>query len=235
MKILAINGSGRPKGSTTRLVLAAFEGAAALGVETEMVMLAEKDIRFCVNCLVCYQDLDARIGACSLEDDMRGILEKIAEADGILLASPVHSGFITGLMTTFFERAAWTLCRPTGEIMGLKGVPAPRLTEKTRASASIVSAGMIPPELRPYCDLGTPWMRETAPNLFNGEFVADMYAAGLFPKPLQEGEWERGLLLRELTEAQLQEARTLGGVLAQAVKRGVRPYSPDIHATGTPG
>lgn len=235
MKILAINGSARPKGTTSRLVRAALEGAASVGGATEMVMLAEKDIHFCANCLTCYQDLDSRIGACSIKDDMRETLEKIAEADGILLASPVHSGFITGLMTTFFERAAWTLCRPTGEIMGLKGTPSPRLTDKARASASIVSAGLIPTGMRQYCDTGTPWMREMAASLFNGEFVADMYAAGLFPRPLQEGEWVRGLLLRELTEAQLQEAHDLGAALAWAVKRGVKPYSPGIHAMEAPG
>lgn len=231
MKILAINGSARPKGTTTQLVMAALEGASASGLSTEMVMLTEKDIQFCANCLTCYQDMASRIGVCAIKDDMREILEKIAAADGILLASPVHNGFITGLMTTFFERAAWTLCRPTGEIMGLKGTPAPRLTDKTRACASIVSAGLIPPEMRQYCDLATPWLRDMGPTLFNGEFVADMYAAGLFPAPLEEGQWQRGLLLRQLTAAQLQEARELGGLLAQAVLRGVAPYSPDIHTS----
>jgi hypothetical protein len=178
--------------------------------------------------LTCYQDLDARIGPCSIKDDMRGILEKIAAADAILLASPVHNGFVSGLMTTFFERAAWTLCRPTGELMGLKGLPAPRLTDKARASASIVGAGLIPPELRQYCDAGTPWMRDMAATLFNGEFVADMYACGLFPRPLQEREWERAFLLRELTQEQLDEARALGVTLANAVLNGVRPYAPGM-------
>lgn len=235
MKILAINASARKKGTTTRLARAALEGAAAAGAETEMVMLAEKDIRFCANCLTCYQDVASRIGRCAIEDDMREILEKIAEADGVLLASPVHSGFVTGLMTTFFERAVWPLCRPTGEIMGLRGAPEPRLTDKTRASVSIVSAGMTPPEMRKYCDMGTPWMREMAALLFNGEFVGDMYAAGLFPKQLEEDQWRRALTLRELTEDQLKEAHALGATLAEAARRGVKPYSPDIHAMETPG
>ncbi len=235
MKILAINASARPKGTTTRLAQAALDGAALSGADTEMIMLAEKDIRFCANCLTCYQDIDARIGRCAIDDDMRGILEKIAEADGILLASPVHSGFVTGLMTTFFERAVWTLCRPTGEIMGLKGAPEPRLTDKTRASASIVSAGLTPPEMRRYCDMGTPWMRGMAGLMFNGEFVGGMFAGGLFSEELKEGEWTRALLRRELSDAQLKEASALGAVLGEAAKRGVKPYSPDIHAMETPG
>jgi multimeric flavodoxin WrbA len=235
MKILAINGSARPEGTTTRLAQAALEGAVSAGAETEMILLAEKDIHFCANCLTCYQDIESRIGRCAIGDDMREILEKIAEADGILLASPVHSGFITGLMTTFFERAIWPLCRPTGEIMGMKGAPEPRLTDKTRASASIVSAGMTPPEMRKYCDMGTPFMREMAALMFNGEFVGDMFAAGLFPGQLQENQWTRALLLRELNNAQLKEAFDLGVTLAEAAKQGVKPYSPDIHAMETSG
>ena len=229
MRILAINGSARPDGTTTTLAKTALEGASSLGLATEMVMLTGKEIHFCANCLACYQDIESRIGRCAIQDDMRGILEAIAASDGILLASPVHNGFVTGIMTTFFERAAWTLCRPTGEIMGLKGTPSPRLTDKTRASASIVSAGLIPPELRQYCDLATPWLRDMGPMLFNGEFVGDMYAAGFVPQPLADDQWQRGLVLRRLTSSQIEEARNLGIALAQAVLRGVKPYTPDIH------
>ncbi|MEW6660409.1 MAG: flavodoxin family protein [Thermodesulfobacteriota bacterium] len=227
MKILALNATSRPKQTTSRLVQQALEGAASQGAATEMVLLKNLDIRYCTNCLTCYQDLESQIAPCILEDDVRGVLEKIKEADGVIFASPVHCGFVTGLMTVFLQRAAWTLCRPTGELLGLKGCPQPRLTDKTRAVATIVSAGSIPPELRSYCDLGTPWMLDLGTLIANGSAVGDLYAAAFFPRELSGQDWQRAFLLRELTEGQLQEAFQLGVAMAQALKEGrVAPYDP---------
>jgi multimeric flavodoxin WrbA len=128
MKILALNATYRPAKTTTRLTQSALEGAVSVGVKTEMVMLRDKNIQFCKNCLTCYKDLGSEIAPCMIEDDVGEILEKIREADGIIMASPVHCGFVTGLMTAFVERITFRLCRPTGEIMGLRGCPEPRLT-----------------------------------------------------------------------------------------------------------
>jgi hypothetical protein len=158
---------------------------------------------------------------------VRPVLEKIKEADGVIFASPVHCGFVTGLMTVFIERAAWTLCRPTGEILGLKGCPEPRLTDKARAVATIVSAGGIPPELRSYCDTGTPWLLDMGACIANGSAVGNLYAAALFPRELSGQDWQRTFLIRELTEGQLLEAYQLGVAMVQAIREGrVTPYDP---------
>jgi multimeric flavodoxin WrbA len=53
-KIIAINGSCRRRGTTTQLTEAALEGAASVGMDTEMILLRDKDIRHCTNCLMCY-------------------------------------------------------------------------------------------------------------------------------------------------------------------------------------
>ena len=228
MKILALNATYRPTKTTTRLTESALRGAASVGVVTEMVMLRDKNIQFCKNCLTCYKDLESEIAPCTIEDDVGGILEKIREADGIIMASPVHCGFVTGLMMTFIERITFRLCRPTGEYMGLKGCPEPRLTEKARTVATIVSAGGMPIEMREYCDIGTPWLKETA-MFFNGECIGDIYAGAVFTKKLQDEEWPKSFLFRELTEEQLQEAFDLGVKMAEAIKsETVRPYNPEI-------
>ena len=226
MKILALNATYRPRQTTTRLIQSALEGAASVGAKTEMVMLRDKNIQFCKNCLTCYKDLESEIAPCTIEDDVGEILEKIREADGIIMASPVHCGFVTGLMVTFIERITFRLCRPTGEYMGLKGCPEPRLTGKARAVATIVSAGGMPIEMREYCDLGTPWLKETAV-FFNGECIGDIYAGAVFTKELQDEEWSKSFLFRELTEEQLKEAFNLGVKMAGAIKnKTVRPYNP---------
>jgi multimeric flavodoxin WrbA len=226
MKILALNGTYRPAQTTTRLTQRALDGAASLGAGTEMVMLRDRNIQFCKNCLTCYKDLESEIAPCAIDDDVGEILEKVQEADGIILASPVHCGFVTGLMTAFIERIAFRLCRPTGEYMGFKGCPEPRSTVKARAVATIVSAGGVPTELRAYCDLGTPWLKDAAV-FFNGECIGDMYAGAVFTKELQGDDWSRSFLFRELTEGQLQEAFNLGAKMAEAIRnKTIRPFDP---------
>lgn len=225
MRIIALNGTYRPDGTTTRLVEKALEGAESAGAHAEMVLLQEHAIEFCRNCLTCYQDVESEIAPCAIEDDVRPILGKIRDADGIILASPVHSGFVTGLMVSFLERASWTLLRPTGKLLGLKGVPEPRLTGKARGFAVILSAGLVPGEFRQYCDMATPFLNEWASVAFNGELVGDLYAGACLTKSLTDEEWIKAHFYRELTEDQLQQAFDLGVKLAEAVRSGkIRPY-----------
>ncbi|MBU1276234.1 MAG: flavodoxin family protein [Proteobacteria bacterium] len=227
MRVLAVNATYRPGKTTSRLAGKALEGAASLGAQTEMVHLKELDIGFCTNCLTCYQDQESEIADCVLTDDVRGVLEKIRKADGVILASPVHNGFVSGLMTAFVERATWTTLKPTGEMMGLKGCPEPRLTGKARAVATLVSAGMMPAELRQYCDTGSPWLMEAGVMICNGSPVGDMYAGAVFPRELNDDEWRRAYFFREITEAQDREAFELGQAMAQAIAGGqVKPYDP---------
>lgn len=228
MKILALNATYRKNGTTTTLINKALEGAATVGAQTEHLLLKDFDIRYCTNCLKCYDDVESEIAPCIHDDDMTLLLDKIKEADGVLWGSPVHMGFVTGLMNVFMERACFRLARPTGEFFGLKGCPEPRLTEKPRAAASIVTAGMVPEEMRQYCDQGTQWLKENVPMFINGEFVIDQYAAAYFPRELEDSEWQRALFLRELTEKQRQEAFALGQTLASRISEGsVRPFDAD--------
>ena len=83
MKILALNATYRPKQTTTRLTQSALEGAVSVGADTEMIMLGEKNIQFCKNCLTCYKDMESEIAPCTIEDDVGEILEKIREAEVI--------------------------------------------------------------------------------------------------------------------------------------------------------
>ena len=220
MRVLAISGTYRPKGTTARLTEKALEGAASESAETQMILLCEKDIQYCTNCLTCYKDTESEIGPCPIRDDMRGILEAIRDADGVIFSSPVHCGFVSGVMVAFIERATWTLLKPTAEMMGLQGCPEPRLADKARATATLVSAGGMPTELRQYCDQGTPWLQEMAMCLCNGTCIGDMYAGAFYPRELEDAEWPKAYLFRELTDAQFQEAFDLGATVARAIKEG---------------
>lgn len=227
MKILALNATYRPNKTTTRLTRMALEGAASVGADTEMVMLCDCKIGYCTNCLNCYKDLESEIPLCSLSDDVDTILEKIRDADGIIFASPVHNGFVTGLMTVFFERMAWRVARPGGTFLGVTMGLRSRLTSKTRALASISSAGGMPAKIRKYCDDGTPWIKGNAPLMLHGEWIGDIYAGAVLTKlPQTEEEWKTIFSLRRISEQQLREASDLGVKMAQAIKnRSLRPVT----------
>jgi multimeric flavodoxin WrbA len=94
-----------------------MEGAQTGGAETEMVMLRDCTIGYCTNCLKCYSISGDGQSPYSLKDDVDEVIERIVEADGILFASPVHYGFVTGLMTVFWERLSWRVARPDGPFL----------------------------------------------------------------------------------------------------------------------
>ena len=229
MRILALNGTYRSKKSTTQLTEAALEGAAAVGAETEMVMLCEHDIQMCRNCLSCYKDLDPVIPPCPIKDDMDEILDKVWDADGVILASPVHCGFVTGLMTVFLERTIWRMCRATTRVPLVGAFPAPR-SSRVRAYAIIVSAGGVPHSLpkmvKRLDDTGTQWMKGNVGVMLNGRCTAELFAGACFPHKMRGKDWSKAYFLRELTDVQLSEARAVGKELAEVLKDG-RAYPYD--------
>ena len=81
-----------------------LKGLQAEGMTTEIVYLLDAHIEFCTNCRACTQDPGEQRGDCAIEDDMKGILQKIDAADVVVLASPINYGTVTALMKRFIER-----------------------------------------------------------------------------------------------------------------------------------
>jgi multimeric flavodoxin WrbA len=106
MKVLILNGSPHAEGNTyhaLRLVLVELENQ---GIETEIIHIGNKRLHSCMGCGACYKRKD---GTCVLgdEDGMNEWVEKVKEADGILLGSPVHFSGISGAMKCFCDRLAY--------------------------------------------------------------------------------------------------------------------------------
>jgi multimeric flavodoxin WrbA/putative sterol carrier protein len=102
MKILAIQGSPRPKASNTDILLQEFlKGAQSQGAETETVYLKEKEIHSCVGCYTCWAKTP---GVCVFKDDMPGLLEKVQNCDILVYATPLYNFNMTALMKAFQER-----------------------------------------------------------------------------------------------------------------------------------
>ncbi len=103
MKVIGFNGSARKKGNTAgsmNTVLAELEKA---GIETEMINVGKEKVRGCIACYGCAKNQDE---ACTLKDDpVNEWIQKMKEADGILLGSPVYFSGVAGTMKSFLDRA----------------------------------------------------------------------------------------------------------------------------------
>jgi multimeric flavodoxin WrbA len=105
MKVVAFNGSPREDGNTTILINHVFHELEKEGVETELVQLSRKEIHGCIACYKCFENKDRR---CAVKTDMANeCIEKMIEADGILLGSPVYFMDVTAEMKALIDRAGF--------------------------------------------------------------------------------------------------------------------------------
>lgn len=112
VKVIGIVGSPQRGGNTEFLVKEALKAAAEEGAETELIMLLDKEIRPCDGCETCGQT-----GECHIKDDLKPIFEKMLNADGIILGSPVYVGSATSQVKALIDRTTrWAR-------NGLKGQP----------------------------------------------------------------------------------------------------------------
>jgi len=103
MKVIAFNGSARKDGNTAILINYVFRELEKAGIETELVQLAGKTIRGCAACFKCFENKDRR---CSVKTDVvNECIEKMIEADGIILASPTYFADVSSELKALIERA----------------------------------------------------------------------------------------------------------------------------------
>jgi multimeric flavodoxin WrbA len=104
IKIVGISGSPVKDGNTETFLKKALEFSESIGgVETEFVSLAEKKVNSCRHCNWCVAK-QKEGKPCALDDDMQEIYPIVLEADGLLLATPVYLGRLSGYMASFLDR-----------------------------------------------------------------------------------------------------------------------------------
>lgn len=104
MKVIAINGSPRKNKNTATLLNKALQGAESVGADTERIDLYDLDYKGCTSCFACKQKNGKSYGTCAKKDDLTIVLEKIKQADALILGSPIYLCNVTGEMKSFFER-----------------------------------------------------------------------------------------------------------------------------------
>ena len=105
MKVVAFNGSPHKEGNTSILINLVLEELTREGIETEVVQVGGKKIKGCIACYKCMQNKDKR---CAVDNDiLNGCIEKILDADGILLGSPVYFSDVTAEMKALIDRTGF--------------------------------------------------------------------------------------------------------------------------------
>jgi multimeric flavodoxin WrbA len=105
MKVFGFNGSPRKDGNTFILMSKVFHELQKEEIETEMVQLSGKEIHGCIACYKCIENKDKR---CAVKSDAANeYIEKMVEADGILLGSPVYFIDVTPEMKALIDRAGF--------------------------------------------------------------------------------------------------------------------------------
>lgn len=102
IKIVAFNGSPNSEGNTyhaLKIMQTELENAE---IEVEIIQVGNKEIRGCLACNECIKSQDER---CVIDDQVNGWIQKMKNADGIILGSPVHYAAIAGTMKSFLDRA----------------------------------------------------------------------------------------------------------------------------------
>ena len=99
-KVLIISTSLRNNSNSDILAKSFGDGATAAGNEVEYVTLRDKKMEFCRGCFACQ-----RLGKCVIKDDSNAIVDKMAEADVIVWATPVYYYSMSGQMKTLIDRA----------------------------------------------------------------------------------------------------------------------------------
>ena len=103
-KVLILSGSPRKGGNSDLLCDEFLRGAVEAGNTVEKIRVSEKKIGYCLGCYAC-----KNTGVCAIKDDMAEVLQKIIDADVLVLASPVYFYSIDAQLKTVFDRtvARW--------------------------------------------------------------------------------------------------------------------------------
>ena len=110
MKIIAIMGSPRGKGSGYKIVKMIEERMKTMGkVEFEYLFLKDANLKPCLGCYNCMAKGEDK---CPLKDDRTAIEQKLLSADGFILSSPVYVSNVSWLIKIFIDRFAYMNHRP---------------------------------------------------------------------------------------------------------------------------
>ncbi len=105
MKIVAFNGSARKDGNTAILLRRVLNVLKEEGFRTELIQLAGQQIHGCTACRLCFENKN---GKCVIAtDNVNSYINKMKNADAIILGSPTYSSMMSPEMKALIDRAGY--------------------------------------------------------------------------------------------------------------------------------
>lgn len=103
MKVVAFNGSPKKAGNTAMLIRTVLSELEKEGIETELVQLGGRNVRGCTACMKCFEKQDKH---CAVDnDDLNGMIDRMVEADGIIIGSPTYFANVNAEVKALIDRA----------------------------------------------------------------------------------------------------------------------------------
>ena len=99
MKVLLINGSPHANGNTALALNEMIKIFDVAQIETQLVHVGNKSIRGCIACGNCF-----KLGKCVFDDVVNEVAPKFAEADGLVVGTPVYYSSPNGTILSFLDR-----------------------------------------------------------------------------------------------------------------------------------
>ena len=115
-KVVLISGSPKADGNTAQLMKECARVIEERGVETEIVSFADRKIESCTACGKC-----SELGRCSIEDGLNEIIDKIREAQGLIVGSPVYFGTARGDVMAALQRIGYVSRKGDSYLAGKVG------------------------------------------------------------------------------------------------------------------
>ncbi|HBV99414.1 MAG: FMN reductase [Peptococcaceae bacterium BICA1-7] len=112
MKVVAFNGSPNKEGNTYHAIKIVLDELEKEGINTEVIHVGNKSIRGCIACNKCAKNRDEK---CMYPgDEVNEWIQKMKEADGIIIGSPVHYSSIGATLKAFLDRAFYVTSNNNG-------------------------------------------------------------------------------------------------------------------------
>lgn len=102
MKVIAFNGSPRKEGNTYHSITRVLEELEKEDIKTEIVQLGSANIKGCRACYKCFEKKNRR---CIQDDDLNLFVEKMTEAEGIIIGSPTYFSNVSTEVKALIDRA----------------------------------------------------------------------------------------------------------------------------------
>ena len=102
MKVLMVNGGPHKQGCTATALQQIAKGLDERGVENEIYWLGNEPLTACIACNGCKETQRCKYGD---HDGVNEFIEKLQNADGLVLGTPVHFAGIDGKLKCLLDRA----------------------------------------------------------------------------------------------------------------------------------